>query len=92
MSNNTIITKIEELKELEDFIEEIKAEAETIRDSLKAEMLERGVEELEAGAYIVRWTPVLSTRFDSSRFKRELPDIYPYFLKQTSSRRFTISA
>ena len=38
MTKNEMIKKIEELQELETFIEEIKAEAETIKDSIKAEM------------------------------------------------------
>ena len=46
--------------------EEAKAEAEALRDEIKAEMLERDTEELAAGRYIVRWTSVLSNRFDSN--------------------------
>ena len=65
MSKNDIMKKVESLKEIESFIEELNAEAETIRDSIKAEMLERGVEELDAGAYMIHWTPILSNRFDS---------------------------
>ena len=49
MTKNEMIKKIEELQELESFIEEIKAEAETIKDSIKAEMLDRDIEELAAG-------------------------------------------
>ena len=52
MTKNEMIKKIEELQELETFIEEIKAEAETIKDSIKAEMLDRDIEELAAGQYI----------------------------------------
>ena len=91
MSANEMISKIEALNEWEAVIEEAKAEAEAIRDSIKAEMLARDTEELEAGAYIVRWTSVLSTRFDTTRFKKELPDLYKTFTKQSASRRFTIS-
>ena len=91
MSANEMISKIEALNEWEAVIEEAKAEAEAIRDSIKAEMLARDTEELEAGAYIVRWTSVLSTRFDTTRFKKELPDLYKIFTKQSASRRFTIS-
>ena len=38
MTKNEMIKKIEELQELETFIEEIKAEAETIKDSIKPEL------------------------------------------------------
>ena len=76
MSTIEITSKIEALKELEALIEEAKAEAETLRDEIKAEMLNRNTEEMEAGQYIVRWTSVLSQRFDSTAFKKVMPDVY----------------
>ena len=91
MSTIEITSKIEALMELEALIEEAKAEAETLRDEIKTEMLNRNTEEMEAGQYIVRWTPVLSQRFDSTAFKKVMPDIYKSFTKQVSSRRFSIA-
>ena len=90
MSTTEITTKIAALKELEDLIEEAKAEAETLRDEIKNEMLNRNTEEMEAGQYIIRWTSVLSQRFDSTAFKKVMPDVYKSFTKQTASRRFSI--
>ena len=92
MSTIEIQSKVEALRELESLIEEAKAEAETIRDEIKAEMLNRDTEELNAGQYIVRWTSVLSNRFDSTAFKKVMPDVYKAYTKTVSSRRFTISA
>ena len=91
MSRNELVAKIEALNEWENIIEEAKAEAEAIRDSIKAEMLERDVEELEAGAYIIRWTSVLSNRFDSTSIKKEYADLYNTFTKQVASKRFSIA-
>ena len=90
MSTKEIINKIEALAEWEAIIEEAKAEAEALRDSIKAEMLQQNTEELEAGAYIVRWTSVLSQRFDTTAFKKSHSDMYKEYKKQVSSRRFTI--
>ena len=92
MSKIELLAKIELLNKYEAMIEELKAEAETVRDAIKAEMLERDTEELIAGQYIIRWTPVLSQRFDSTAFKKVMPEIYKAYTKQVSSRRFTISA
>ncbi len=91
MSTNELTTKIHNLKELEALIEEAKAEAEAIRDEIKQEMLNRDTEEMAAGQYIIRWTSVLSNRFDSTAFKKVMPDVYKAYTKQVSSRRFTIS-
>lgn len=92
MSTNEITAKIEALKAIEDLIEEAKEEAETLRDSIKQEMLNRDTEELTAGQYIIRWTSVLSQRFDTTAFKKVMPDVYKAYTKQVSSRRFSISA
>ena len=92
MSTIEITSKIEALRELEELIEEAKAEAETIRDEIKNEMLNRNTEEMSAGQYIVRWTPVLSNRFDTTGFKKLYGDLYKAYTKQIASRRFTISA
>ena len=43
------------------------------------------------GQYIVRYASVLSNRFDSTAFKKVMPEIYKAYTKQVSSRRFTIS-
>ena len=80
MSKIELLAKIELLNKYEAMMEEIKAEMEA-----------REVEELIAGQYIVRYTSVLSNRFDSTAFKKVMPEIYKAYTKQISSRRFTIS-
>ena len=91
MSTIEITSKIEALKELEALIEEAKAEAEALRDEIKTEMLNRNTEEMEAGQYIVRWTSVLTQRFDTTAFKKVMPEVYKEYTKQVSSRRFSIA-
>lgn len=91
MSKNELIAKIEALNEWEALLDEAKAEADALRDSIKAEMAERGTEELVAGNYIIRWTSVLTNRFDTTAFKKQFGDLYKSFTKQTNSRRFSIS-
>ena len=91
MSKQEIINKIEELKQWEALMEEAKNEAEALRDAIKAEMYEMDTEELVAGTYIVRWTSVLYNRFDTTTFKKVMPDVYKAYTKQVESRRFTIA-
>ena len=70
MSINELENRIAKMQEWESLAAEAQAEAEAIRDSIKAEMLERNTEELTAGRFIIRWTSVVSNRFDSSAFKK----------------------
>lgn len=92
MSTHELTVQIESLRALEELIEEARAEAETLRDAIKQEMLSRDVDTLEAGQYIVRYTAVLSQRIDTTALKRALPEVYKAYTKQVSSKRFTISA
>ena len=91
MSTNQIMSKIENLLYWEKNMEEAKEKAEALRDEIKQEMVNRNTEEMTVGQYIVRWTSVLSQRFDATAFKKVMPDIYKAYLKQVSSRRFTIA-
>jgi len=54
-------------------------------------MLQQDTEEMVIGTYIVRWTSVLSNRFDTTAFKKVMPDVYKEYTKQVASRRFTIA-
>ena len=92
MSLNELELDVAKMQEWEALAEEAKAEADAIRDRIKAEMLSRDTEELIAGRYIVRWTPVLSNRFDSTGFRKEFPELYKTWTKQVASKRFSVAA
>ena len=84
MCKMDMIKKIEELQSWENLMEEAKAEIESIKDTIKTEMLKENSEEMEVGKYIVRYTNVTSNRFDSASFKKALPEIYKIYLKQSA--------
>ena len=88
MSKIELLAKIELLNKYEAMVEEMKAQSDTIRNEIKAEMEARELEEMIAGQYIIRYT---ANRFDTTAFKKVMPEIYKAYTKQVSSRRFTIS-
>ena len=91
MSNIEINALIEQLNELEELAAEAKAEAEAIKDTIKSHMAEQNTEELETDTHIIRWTSVLSNRFDTTTFKKEHAEMYKQYTKQTASKRFSIA-
>ena len=91
MTKIEMLAKVELLNKYEAMSAEMKSEADAIRDTIKAEMLAQEAEELIVGQYIVRWNEVLSNRFDTTSFKKVMPEIYKAYTKQVPSRRFTIS-
>ncbi len=90
MSTSVIEKKIAELKELEEMENELKAEIEAIKDELKNVLVEQNTEELVVGTSVIRYTTVLSQRLDSTQLKKKLPEIYTAYLKQVTSKRFSI--
>ena len=91
MSKNEMVAMIETMNNYDDLAAKAKANADAIREAIKDEMLRLNTEELTAGAYIIRYTSVISNRFDSTTFKRLYADLYKDFTKPVSSRRFSVS-
>lgn len=89
MSINQIESKVWELRQLQALIEEAQAEAEAIRDAIKAHMGDS--EELRAGEYKVTWKAVTASRLDSKALKAALPEVVERFTKTTTTRRFCVA-
>lgn len=69
MTNTEMIKTIETLNEWETLLEEAKQQVAFYEDQIKEEMTSRDVEEINLGSSIVRWTSILSSRFDTKNFK-----------------------
>ena len=89
MSINEIEAKARELRQLQALIEEAQAEAEAIKDAIKAAMGDS--ESIQAGEYKITWKAVTSSRIDTTALKKALPDVAARFTKETTSRRFCVA-
>ena len=88
MSTSEIESKVRELQQLQALIEEAQAEAESIKDAIKATMGES--EELRAVEYRITWKPVQSARVDTAALRKALPDVAERFTRTTTTRRFCV--
>ena len=92
MTKAQMIEKVNEIQELTELLTELKAEISSLEDEIKAEMNAQAVEVLDLDTYFVRFTSVLSSRFDTKRFKEHFGEgLYKEYCKEVPSRRFTIS-
>ena len=89
MSNPTMESKVKELLELKRMKEELEAEITSLEDAIKTVMGDE--ETLLAGAFKVSWKTFTSSRFDSSRFKKEHAELAAAYTKITTARRFSIN-
>ena len=91
MTTTEITAKVRKLKKLQSKNEELNAEIKAIQNEIKAEMDSRNAEEIKAGGFKIRYSAVTSSRFDTAAFKKLHAKMYEKFVKQTTSRRFTIA-
>ena len=90
MSQNEITSKVATLRELLRMSEELTAEIESIKDELKAHMDATETDTLTGTDYKITYKPVTSTRIDSTKLKKDFPDIYTEYGITTTSRRFMV--
>ena len=89
MSINEMEAKVRELCQLQALIEEAQAEAEAIKDALKAAMGDS--ESIQAGEYKINWKAVTSSRIDTTALRKALPDVAERFTRETTTRRFCVA-
>lgn len=89
MSNPNLTPKITELMELKRMRDELDAEIQDAEDEIKQAMGDEDT--LLAGPFKVTWKTITSSRLDSTALKKALPEIAARFMKQTTTRRFSIN-
>ena len=89
MTNKEFETKARELRELQALIEEAQAEAEAIKDAIKAAMGDS--ESVIAGEYKITYKTVTTARIDTTALKKAMPDIAAAFTKESTTRRFQVA-
>jgi predicted phage-related endonuclease len=91
MTTTELTTTVRNLKDLMNMKEELEAEIAAAQDTIKAELTARDIDEMVVDVFKVRWTKVISNRFDTTAFKKANEDIYNLFTKATETRRFSIA-
>lgn len=92
MNTKEMDNKAAEYFSIIETIEALQAEAEAIKDSLKAVMVDQATEELEGNGWRATWHNTNNTRFDSKRFKTEHADMYAAYTIKSTGTRFTLNA
>lgn len=88
-ANAKLMKSVNKLKLLKFKKEEIEAQIKEIEDELKTAIGDEEVM-LYKGVQIYSYKTIQSSRFDSSAFKDEMPQLYASFLRPTTYRRLTL--
>lgn len=70
---------------------EAKAEREALEAEIKAYMAENGTDTLIGDEHKATYKEVVSSRFDSTAFKKDHADMYTAYQKASTSMRFTFA-
>lgn len=92
MSANELNQKARDYFAIQVMIAELTEQAEAIKDQMKAEMIDRGQEEITGSGWRCTWHNTTTNRFDSAGFKKAHADLYQQFSKPVTGTRFTLNA
>ena len=91
MSIKEMDSKVATLRHLQSTIDQLQAEAEAIRDAIKAEMIDQGAETLTGTDWKASWKVIEGTRFDSKALKAADPATFARFTVTTRTSRFCLN-
>ena len=91
MSMNELDARATAYFDLMEQIDALTAEAEAIKDELKAVMVDGTTEELNGTGWRATWHNTTTTRFDSKAFKAAHADLYAAFSFKATGTRFTMN-
>lgn len=89
MTNRQYENRIRKIQSLEEQVKELQNQIDGLKDEIKESMT---TDEIHTGNFIIRWKEVISKRLDSTALKKALPDVWTAYSKDSSSKRFTITA
>lgn len=84
-------TKIRQIKELEQHKKQTEEAISDLKDEIKAYMDKNKTSELVVDVFTVHWTESVSERFDSKALKKDNEELYSEYLKETTTKRFSIT-
>lgn len=90
MTERMINNRVKKLLEIRAQIEQLEEMKKALEDEIKAEFRE-DQEEIKTEKYLVRWTKYTQSRIDSTKLKKDLPDVYKLYTKITQGRRFSVA-
>ncbi len=91
ITNTNLEEEIKAIRAIEAKEQELKELRQEKEALVKKVLDDAGLEELQIGAFTVRFTNVTRNNFNTSAFKKKYIELYNAFIKQTNYRKFTIA-
>ena len=88
---DNMLVKIKNLIELKNNLKNLENEIKNIEDEIKKEMITQNITEMVIDVFKIKYIDVISKRLDTTLLKNENKAIYDRYIKETTSKRFTIT-
>lgn len=82
--------KAEKLMKITAQIKKLQDIESALKKEFQDEMLATGETVIDAGNLLIKWTPYMENRFDTTAFRKEHERMYKKYVKENERRRFTI--
>ena len=89
-TNTNLEEEIKAIRAIEAKEKELKELREEKEALVKKVLDDAGIEELQVGAFTVRFTNIVRNNFNTSAFKKKYLELYNSFIKQSNYRKFSI--
>lgn len=76
--------------EIKELLDKLEKEKKIIEQKIQLQLGQSDAVYATCGAYAVSWTPTVTQRLDTSKLKAEEPAVYEKYLKETTSKRFSV--
>ncbi len=90
LTNKNLEAEIKAIRAIEAKEQELKELRQEKEALIKKVLDEAKLEELQIGAYTVRFTNIARNNFDTTSFKKKYLELYKAFIKTTNYRKFSI--
>lgn len=90
MTERKLNNRVKKWLEIREQIKALEEQKAALEEEIKAEFTD-GREEIKTGVFLIRWTRYTSARIDSTKLKKDLPDVYKLYTKITEGRRFSVA-
>ena len=83
--------KIRQIKELEQQKKQTEETISDLKDEIKDFIAKDKTTELAVDVFTVHWSETTSERFDSKAFRKDNEELYAEYLRETTTKRFSIT-
>ena len=91
MTNANLLEVVRDFKMYKQMADEAEAMMEQLKAIITAEMEMQGVDKMNVDVFTIKNTPITSSRFNQTAFKKDNEELYNDYKQELNYRRFSVA-